>query len=308
MSTRQENQARRYLLGQLPAAEQEALETQFFAESEQLEEIWATENQLVDEYVRGQLNRAEHAQFEQYYLDSQPHRDRVALARQLLSTIDQATTRSAETTQTAAPWANFWAWLRGPQLAWAMAAALLFVAFLVGAKRMREQAQFRAQLAAQTAQQQRERELAEQRAAAQTQANERRTAELAERERLRTTTPAPSATPPAQPPKVFAFVLSAGLLRGSGTPQPLTIPRNTSQVELRMRLENSDYANYQIKLRTVEGSEILSRNQLKSRANQLAVVLPASKLPAGDYILTLSGVQANAVEEVNRYFFRVIPK
>jgi Sec-independent protein translocase protein TatA len=307
MSKRQENQARRYLLGQLPAAEQEALETQFFTEPERLEEIWAVENQLVDEYVRGQLDRTERAQFEQHYLDSQPHRDRVALARQLLKTIDRAKTQASQTTQSATLWANFWAWLRGPQLAWGMALVLLLVAFLVGARRLHERAQSRAQLAAQTAQQQREREVAEQRTAAQTQ-NEQRTAEAAERERLRNATPAPSVTPQPQSPKIFAFVLSAGLLRGSGAPQPLAIPRGTGQVELRMRLEASDYASYQIKLRTVEGGAILSRNRLKPRANQLAVTLPANKLPAGDYILTLSGVQASAVEEVNRYFFRVTPK
>jgi hypothetical protein len=308
MSKRQENQARRYLLGQLPALEQEALETRFFAEAEQLEEVWAAENQLVDEYVRGQLDRAEHAQFEQYYLDSQPHRDRVALARQLLNTIDEAATQAVEPTQSVAPWANFWAWLRGPQLAWGMAVALLLVAFLVGAKRMYERAQYRAQLAAQTAQQQRERELAEQRAAAQTQENERRAAELAERERLRNVTPAPSVTPQAQPPKVFAFVLSAGLLRGGGAPQPLSIPHGMGQVELRMRLEATDYASYQITLRAVEGGEILSRSQLKPRANQLAVRLSANKLPVGDYILALSGVKADTIEEINRYFFRVTPK
>lgn len=283
-----------------------ALETQFCADAERLDEVWAAENQLVDDYVRERLARTERQQFEQHYLDSQPHRERVAFARYLLKAANEAAAQRDEAAHRPSPWTNLWALLRGPQLAWGMALAALLVVFIGGAKLWRERAQLRAQLTAtQPAQQQRERELAGQRAAAQTQ-TEQRAAELAERARWRNAAPSPSATPQAQPPKVLAFVLSAGLLRGTGAPQPLAIPRGASQIELRMRLEASAYAAYQIQLRTVEGTEILSRSQLKPRAGQLAVILPANKLRAGDYILTLAGMAAaGTVEEVNRYFFRV---
>ncbi|MBI1761694.1 MAG: hypothetical protein HYR56_09695 [Acidobacteria bacterium] len=300
MTNAQEQLARRYLLGQLPAAEQEALETAFFTEPARLDEVWAAENQLVDDYVRGHLGRTEQAQFEQHYLDSPPHRERVALARKLLKAVDE--TAAAQTTAHApAFWASLWAFLRGPQLAWGIALAALLLLSVGGTQLWRERAQLRSQLAAaQTTQQQRERDWAEQLAAARAQPEQRATAPA---------TPAPAipsaSPPPAKPPTVFAFVLSASLLRGGGAPQALNVPRDASQVELRMRLETSDYAVYQASLRTVEGAAVWQRGQLKPRAGQLAVTVPAHKLRAGDYILTLTGVSATgAVEEVNRYFFR----
>lgn len=305
MTNGQEKLLRRYLLGQLPEAEQAALESQYFANPERLEEVWDVENQLVDDYVRERLAHSERPQFEQHYLASPRHRARVALARQLLNATEETAAQAAEAARQPARWANFWALLYGPQLAWGMALAVLLVLFIGGIKLLRERAQLRAQPAAsQNTHLQRERELAAQLAAAQTQ-NEQRAAALAEHERLRQAAPVPSTTAQAPAPKIFAFVLSAGLLRGSDNSQLLAIPPGTSQVELRLRLESSDYPTYQIQLRTVEGADVLRRRQLKPRAGQLAVALPANKLRAGDYLLTLTGLAAAGTEEVNRYFFRV---
>lgn len=308
MTKRQENLLRRYLLGTLPVAEQESLESQYFAQTGPLDEVWAIENQLVDDYVRGQLGQAEHRQFEQHYLRSQPHRERVALARQLLKVVDTAAAQAGSTLRQPTLWAKFCELLRGPQLAWGMALAALLMMFIGGAVWLREQAQLRAQLAAQTAQQQRARELAAQVAEAQTQ-NAQGAAAAAAHKPVQNSGPSPSASPKAPPPKVFSFVLTAGLLRGSAAPQPLTIPRGANQIELRLRLEANPFTAYQIQLRTVEGAPLWSRNQLKPRAGQLLVTLPANKLRVGDYILTLAGTAATgAVEEVDRYFFRVTGK
>src|SRR5438093_1182323 len=117
----QEGLMRRYLLGELPEAEQATLEAQFFADAEQLEEIWALENQLVDDYVRGRLAHVERAQFEQYYLDSPRHREHVALARLLLRAADAEAVTANESERAPSRWAQFWALLRGPQLAWGLA-------------------------------------------------------------------------------------------------------------------------------------------------------------------------------------------
>lgn len=300
LTTSQTGTMRRYLLGALPETEQATLEERFFVEAEALDEIWAAEHQLIDDYVRGRLGRAERAQFEQYYLDSAPHRERVAVARMLLRAADAEALSANEAEQQTSIWAKFLALLRGPQLAWGLAVAALLLVIAGGTKLRLERAQLRAQLAAtQTQQQQRERELAAQIAASREQ-NERLAAEL---ERLRQTEK--PVTPEPKRSTIFSFFLTTSLLRGSSAPQPLIIPRDTEQVELRVRLEADDYATYQAVLRTVEGVEILSRRNLKARAGRLAVVAPASKLAAGDYILTLAGVKADTAEEVNRYFFRV---
>jgi len=74
---------RRYLLGDLPEAETVALEERYFADPEAFEQVWAVENDLVDDYVAGRLDSAEQERFESHYLSSPPHRERVAAARAL---------------------------------------------------------------------------------------------------------------------------------------------------------------------------------------------------------------------------------
>jgi hypothetical protein len=304
MAKGRENLLRRYLLGQLPEAEQEALESQFFADAERLDEVWALENQLIDEYVRERLAQPERAQFEQSYLVSPRHRERVALARQLLKVVDEAAAQPDAAAPHVSPWASFWAQLRGSQLAWGLALATVLL-LASGVWLLRERAHQRAALAAaQLAQQQREADLANQLAVAQAR-NEQLAAELAEKERAPQVEveKAPAAQAPA---RTLSFFLTASLLRGSSAPQSLTIPRRTQQVELKLRLASKDYPAYQAQLRTVEGGLVWNRQNIKPAGLRVAITVPAAKLPAGDYILTLTGVTAaREAEEVNRYFFRV---
>src|SRR5262249_1908978 len=93
-TTEQDERAARYLLGDLPETEQMAVEQEYFADPEKLEEVWAAENDLVDRYVRGRLPRGEQELFERNYLQSPKHRDRVALARKLLEAADRQAAES----------------------------------------------------------------------------------------------------------------------------------------------------------------------------------------------------------------------
>jgi hypothetical protein len=294
----QERLMRRYLLGELPESEQSALEEQYFSDSERLDEVWAVENQLVDDYARGRLSRKERQRFENHYLASPRHRERVEFARMLLEAADKESVG-----ETVSSWRQrLIATFRGPQLVWGLSLAALLLAVAGGAWFLTERSRLQDQLATlrseRAATQERERELAEQIAAERRQ-NDQLAAEL---ERLREReTPRPT---------IFSFLLTSGLLRGGGEPQRLTIPRGADQVELRMRLEANDYTSYQAVIRTVEGAEVFSRQNIKPRAGRngatIAIKAPATKLSAGDYILTLSGLTpAGAVEEVNRYFFRI---
>jgi hypothetical protein len=308
MTKSQEQLMRRYLLGELPEAEQVALEERVFADEAHLEEVCAIENQLVDDYVRGRLTRRDHTQFETYYLSSPRHRERVDVAQMLLQAADAA--------QAAAPssaWlASWWVALRGPQFAWGLALANLLLFVGLGSwlwlERTRLQAQLTALRTEQTSTQARERALAQQ-VATQGQQNERLANELAQlRERQ---TAQVHAAPQPTRPTILSFLLTASLLRGGSEPQHLTLPRGTSQIELKLRLETHAYTSYEAVLHTVEGTEVLRRRQLQARPGPngalVALKVPTPQLPAGDYILTLSGqTTAGQTEELNRYFFRVI--
>lgn len=100
-------------------------------------------------------------------------------------------------------------------------------------------------------------------------------------------------------------------MRASGEPRQLKIPMETSAVLLRMKVQEPDGRRFQASLRTVEGGQVWSRSSIKARAQQrkgatVSVSIPASKIPAGDYILTLSAMnEASELEDINRYFFRV---
>src|SRR5215470_18820848 len=67
-TTEHDERTIRYLLGDLPETEQTAVEQEYFVDPEKFEEVWATENDLVDGYVRGRLSRRERELFERNYL------------------------------------------------------------------------------------------------------------------------------------------------------------------------------------------------------------------------------------------------
>src|SRR5204863_2337734 len=100
--------------------------------------------------------------------------------------------------------------------------------------------------------------------------------------------------PQAEEEKSIALVLTRDLVRGEGRPLPtLSISPDVSRVRLEVAVQPA-YAHYEAVLQTVEGKELLSSAKLEPQpaaaGQKIAVLLPASLLPAGDYILTLRGL------------------
>lgn len=308
MATRanvQEDLMRRYLLGDLPEAEQETLEQTYFADEERLAEVWEVENQLVDDYVRGRLPRAERDQFERYCLSTPFYQERVAFANGLLKSVDAEAAPAAPSTS----WRERLAAALGlSQFQWgvALAATALLLLFAGGSWFLAERSRMQEQFAREReGRQGREREL-ETQIAAEREKNERLAAELA---RLRESQSESGNQTPAPRSAIFSFLLTANLTRGS-EPQLLAIPRAAEQVELRILLESREHPAYVAAIRTVDGADVFSQRGLKPRVGRdsasVAVKAPASLLPAGDYILTLAGVKASGqAEEIDRYVFKV---
>ena len=67
----------------MPESEANSLEELYFADRESFEQIWAVENDLVDDYVAGRLTSEDRGCFEGHYLASPRHREGVAVARAL---------------------------------------------------------------------------------------------------------------------------------------------------------------------------------------------------------------------------------
>ncbi|MGH9308812.1 MAG: hypothetical protein ACRD1U_05535 [Vicinamibacterales bacterium] len=83
MSDQQAGSLRGYLLGTLSDAERDAIEHGYFDQAEALDRVSAAEDDLIDDYLSGQLGAQEREQFERHYLASPRHRTRVAVARAL---------------------------------------------------------------------------------------------------------------------------------------------------------------------------------------------------------------------------------
>ena len=306
---------RRYLLGDLPEAETNELEIQILRDDEKFEEMWEIENRLVDGYVRGSLSSADQEGFERHYQASPVHRQRVAVARNL---VDEADRSGA----TVIPMPAKVSWGVGlPEklgfslLSWqsALAAAMLLFAmcslwlFLDRSRLRREQEQLRAE---NQSRQSREDALSQQLATAKTESQKLES----EIERLRVVRNG-NAHPPTQPertqrPTIYSLLLSPMLMRGGDNSQTATIPPQTDWVRLQMKVDRENVRRFQVSVRTVEGRQVWEQ-QINppvdhARNSIISAQIPASKLPVGDYILTLSADHPTGQqEEVNRYFFRV---
>jgi len=137
--------------------------------------------------------------------------------------------------------------------------------------------------------------------------NSRLSAEL-ERLREEQRRAAPANPEPAHS-TVFSFLLLPSVRAGSEQ-QTLKLPPGAAEVQLRMTVGRGDYRRYRASLRSVDGGAEWQAPVVKASrgkdATTVAVTMPAGKFTSGDYILTLTGVDAGgATEEINRYSFRV---
>ncbi len=304
-SENQTNRMRSYLLGQLPESEQIALEQLFFADRETLEHMQEIEFDLIDSYVRGKLPDAERQQFESHYLTTPQHLEQVEFAKELLWHADEQTSKSPSQ-QSDSFWQLLLASLRMPQFALGAATMAAILIFSGGIWLNRQRANLQQEIARlnaeRSAEQQRSREL-EERVAQQNQQNSQLNTEL---DRLRTE------NAPATRPTLASFILLS-TVRGGSQQQTLKIPLGTNRVRLQIKLESNDFSRYQITLRPVDGGQSWNPGPVNAvtdkKGTTISVKIPAARFSSGDYILTLNGVDpTGAIEEVNRYFFRISTK
>lgn len=308
----------RYLLGDLPEAEQLVLEQGFFANREAFEQVWEIENDLIDRYVRGRLSAAQRDLFEQNYLASPVHRERAAFARNLVAATDSAAKRSESpkrTKPTASWWSSLLASLRENSWQWATVVAMLLLA-VASAGLFSERARLRNQMeqaqAESSALGQREQELQRQLAQQRSSDAEKENELATVRERLAQLEQQLAASgqhPEQRDLKVVAFNL-APQTRGVTQIPALTVPPGTDYLALDLELETSDFQAYQAALKDPATAKVIWRSgKLKASGNvkTLHVRLPATSLNPKNYVLELSGISAGGVAEiVSSYPFRVV--
>src|SRR4026209_46955 len=90
MSVNNETLIARYLLGELPEEQQVEIEDRAFSDKDYLASITAVENDLIDEYVRGELSIADRQRFETRFLASAERRKRVEFATALRTVVSES--------------------------------------------------------------------------------------------------------------------------------------------------------------------------------------------------------------------------
>jgi len=302
----------RYLLGELSAAEQAALENEYLVDKAKYDQVCRIEDDLLDRYARAALSPADCERVERQYMTNPWRRRHLEFAKAFAQVIDEEpTARSATIPSTVASWRSKLADLpRGLRGALWMTTALAALLVVLGGTWLAiETSRLRARLVVAR------REVEEQQQRAQTQARlitelDARYKKLTEEyERLQAQLQAE--LPPSQIAPVF-LTLSVEDFRNSGAqgPQALVIPRGATDARLRLYLPENVFPSYRVTLSTEDGNEVFSKNGLKPRADKagdfVIVNLPVSKLRTGDKVLALSGISlAGEIEPLGKSIIKV---
>lgn len=321
-STDQNQVITQYLLGTLPEVESERLDELSVTSEEFAESLSASEKDLIDAYIQGELSGTILAQFESHYLATPVRRERVQFAeafrifasKQNLSADSSIREpanldlqRNGGRLSTLSIFGG-----RYPALQWGLAiAAVIFIA--VGAFLLVQNARLRQQMSLAQARrdelQQREmqlqKELEQQRTS--NAAIEQELAQVrAEQAQLKN-----SGEPPRSETAIASFVLTPQL-RGVGQAKLVSIPVNTSRVTMRLNLEPNDYKTFAVVLLDQSSQlELWRSGKLKASskgdAGTLDVTFSAGLLRSQGYALRVSGFSASGQSEVlSDYPFKVV--
>jgi hypothetical protein len=301
----------RYLLGELSEAEMTTLERDYMSDPAAFAQLVESETDLVDDYIRGRLPTEVRRRFEEHYLSHPKRRERVALAGALAAKIHERDSR-APASRAVQSWsgaiAGFRAgWTGRIALATAMATLLLSTGWFA-IQRSRLRGELARTERARAVEEQRARELEGQLSRVQTKARE----PASELERLKTPAAAPAATAPSSTPTFVSLLLTVPSARApeTGPASTLIIPPGTGEVRVQLEIGEVEYASYQVSVSRVAGPVVFTRQGVAPRKvggrAHLAVTVPADRLTAGDYMLTLNGERPGAgLEVVSQLLFRV---
>ena len=308
-----EERLRLYLLGELPAPEQAALETEYFADRELYDQLCEAEHDLIDDFVRGRMPAADQERFERHYLTTPERRQQVEFARAMGRSLAQTESTEMKTQGRASSaltdwWPRLLAPWRSPQPALGFSLVLAVILALGGAWLLINTLRLRRELAAVQSSgstlRQREQEL-ERQIASQREQRDQLTTEL-ERVRNQLRIAGEKQTDPSSIPAVVTLLFPARPVRGESEQKTLRVPPTAEIVQIQLELKSDGLTNYQAIVETPEGKSIWTRRQVRARGATVILNIPAGLLPTGDYILTLSGLSAaGEVVDVSNSYFRV---
>ena len=329
-----EKQTIDYLLGDMAEADRDWFEERLFIDEDLSLALDAAENDLVDEYLRGELNAEQKQKFESNFLISERRREKLRAAEILRREIFSEKSVSA-----AAPQVSFREKIKAifalPNLAWAGGLAAILLFFLVGGILFLQQDK-NPQIAVANDNQNNLIEPVENKSeenlpninvgisnsninlnSASNAADNRQNPKISplpdenRQKEIKPEKPQPTPQTPVQVPqqrRIFAFTLLP--VTRSGRNPTLNIPQNTENVRLQVVHNGEEkFVKYRVELRNSDGDLIWNReipvNQ-KARSKMLVMNIENKLLKTDSYELTLLGLTTEGqYEETNFYNFTV---
>lgn len=316
----------RYLLGNLPADDQDRIEAQALGDPVLFERLQLIEEDLIDAYVHEELAADDRTLFERRFLDHPERRERLEIARCLQTVVDRAAQAEAappprlERHDTARldadPGSVSW-------LAWAASLLVLVLAgwlawqnLHLGERLSELQSARRDWDSELQALSEEQRRIAGELSAEKERAAELESALVAERQRsaeLEQRAGEASAAEPqtvarVRPPITVAFILGQGVRSGAGGVPRLAVPAVAERLEIQLAIENLEPgSSFRALIANLAGVEVWGAPLSPSASNQgLTVELPAAVLPPGRYLLTLQEDLDGTFEEVGFFDFEVV--
>jgi methionine-rich copper-binding protein CopC len=288
----------RYLLGELPETEAEPLDLSSVADDDFAARLSAVENDLVDAYVRGDLEGETLERFTSWFLASEPRRAKVALAAALLER--ERTARVADAAASRLSWKasstrrRTWSLLAAAMLILVTSGYLLVVELRPKGPESR---------------------IAERREAA---------APAVTAEEPVTQLPSPPLPLPAEEPgrvadsraeaaplRTISFLVAPQTRAGESV-VTVSVPPGTDEVTARLQLEFDEFPQYEVVLKNPATDESLWRSGglRPRRQGALRIVsarLPASLLKTQNYSVELAGLSSDGAPEfIGNYVFRAV--
>ncbi len=319
----QEQNAIRYFLGELSETEQTAVEERFFTDAEFSDWLDEVETDLIDSYVRNELDAAQSQKFEQNFLVSERRQARVKAAAAILE--KEKSTVFVPVTETVK--FSFWESLKGffsvPRLVYASFGILLLT--LVGGgvvlfwQRPTEIVKIGNENIKIEPTNQPSPMISPTITPTQT------PIEAPQNTNLPTVEPKPETPLPnkqtiepkpetpkkirQEAPVMAQFGLSSSSLRSGGNePNKINLKAGTESVYLSLKFKTEEeFVKYRIELSDENGNLISSQN--RKNKNALGISVSAKKLRKGNYKITLKGAKADQdLEDLDFYDFSIEKK
>ncbi|MEK6283135.1 MAG: hypothetical protein AABN95_22485 [Acidobacteriota bacterium] len=314
---------RRYLLGELSDSERSRLAQRYFIDEEFFDRLLDLENELLDEYVSGQLSADERKAFGDYLVGLPGVASKLATAFVLREAARQEQNVSPASSGEVVPVSALTGgmlreWFFGGQVLRYASAAVVLVLLAGTAYLIVTQRQLRRNLPQQRAeriQTEREKEILSPDTEA---AKQQQAAEL-DRLRQQELKLSQERKPNAQKlpargknaGRVVASLILTPSLRSGGTPEVLMLAPTVKTVELIIpNVNREQISSYRAVLQTIEGRVVLTKEGLHPQRSRGSVTLsfPAARLTGDSFKLTLQGRAADGLEIAQDHYFNVVRK